>query len=177
MYTGGVNYNKVAGLAVQLKEVASPEFKEYCKQIVQNTHALAAYMGGKGEKFITGGSDNHLLMWDVRPHGLTGSKLEKVLEQMHITTNKNSLIGDKSAMNPGGIRIGMPAMTTRGFKEKEFEKIGEFLIKSVEVAKRIQDKSGKALKDFLPAVEADEELKKLSEEVKDYTRKYSLPGV
>lgn len=59
-------------------------------------------------------------MWDVRPHGLTGNKLEKIYDYMHITVNKNSIIGDKSAMTPGGVRLGTPAMTTRGLLEKDF---------------------------------------------------------
>lgn len=105
--------------------------------MVKNTRAMHAYMASKGEVFITGGSDNHLLMWDVRPHGLTGSKVDKVLEKMHITTNKNSLVGDKSAVNPGGVRLGTPSMTTRGMKEAEMEKIGEFLIKGISICKRI----------------------------------------
>jgi len=71
----------------------------------------------EGELLITKGTDNHLLMWDVRPHSLTGSKVEKILEQANITVNKNSVVGDKSALTPGGIRIGTPALTTRGFKE------------------------------------------------------------
>lgn len=74
-----------------------------------------------GELLITDGTDNHLLMWDVRPHKLTGSKVEKLLEYANITVNKNSVVGDKSALTPGGIRIGTPALTTRGFKEAEFE--------------------------------------------------------
>lgn len=78
-------------------------------------------MAAKGEKFITGGTVNHLLMWDVRPHGLTGSKVEKLYDKMHITTNKNSVVGDKSALVPGGIRIGLPAVTTRGMKEGDME--------------------------------------------------------
>lgn len=84
-----------------------------------------------GELLITKGTDNHLLMWDVRPHSLTGSKVEKILEQSNITVNKNSVVGDKSALTPGGIRIGTPALTTRGFKEQEFEKIGHFLIRAI----------------------------------------------
>ena len=86
---------------------------------------------------ITDGTDTHLLMWDVRPHGLTGSKVDKVLDLMHITTNKNSIVGDSSAMNPGGIRIGTPAMTTRGMKEPEMARIATFLLKAIEITKRI----------------------------------------
>lgn len=91
----------------------------------------------KGEKFITGGTDNHLLMWDVRPHGLTGSKLEKVFDKIHITTNKNSVVGDKNAVNPGGIRLGTPAVTTRGMKEKEMETIADFLLKGLQITLKI----------------------------------------
>ena len=79
-------------------------------------------------KLITDGTDCHLIMWDVRPHGLTGSKVDKVLDTMHITTNKNSVVGDRSAINPGGIRIGTPAMTTRGMREPEMVRICTFLL-------------------------------------------------
>lgn len=77
-------------------------------------------------------------MWDLRPHDLTGSKVEKVFDYMHITANKNSIVGDKSAVNPGGIRLGTPAMTTRGMKEPEMEVIATFVLKAVEISKRIQ---------------------------------------
>lgn len=95
----------------------------------------------------------------MRPHELTGNKVEKVLDLMHITANKNSLIGDKSAINPGGIRLGTPAITTRGMKEPEMQIIANFLLKGIEISKRIQNTSGKALKDFLVAIEKDEEIK------------------
>mmetsp|Transcript_25365 Transcript_25365/g.24718 ORF Transcript_25365/g.24718 Transcript_25365/m.24718 type:complete len:139 (-) Transcript_25365:31-447(-) len=135
------------------------------------------YMVAKGEIFITGGSDNHLLMWDVRPHGLTGSKLEKIFDKMHITTNKNAVVGDKSAANPGGIRLGTPAMTTRGMKEAEMEAIAGYLLRGVELAKKIQEKSGKQLKDFVPALDNDEDINKVAEEVKAFSKKFSIPGV
>jgi len=76
-------------------------------------------------------------MWDLRPHGLTGSKVEKVLDMIHITANKNSVVGDKSAVNPGGIRLGTPAMTTRGMMEADMEVIASFLVKAVEISQRI----------------------------------------
>ena len=97
------------------------EFKQYTDQVCKNAKALADALIKNGEKLITDGTDNHLIMWDVRPHGLTGSKVEKVLEYMGITANKNSVVGDKSAANPGGVRLGTPAMTTRGLVEKDFE--------------------------------------------------------
>lgn len=94
-------------------------------------------MKKKGEKFITDGTDTHLLMWDIRPHDITGSKAQNLFDKMHITTNKNSIVGDKSAINPGGVRIGTPAVTTRGMKEPEMEIIADFLLRGLEIAKRI----------------------------------------
>merc|ERR1719482_1354455 len=110
--------HQIAGLATQLKEVATPEFKAYAKQVRANAQALAKFLIGKGYKLTTNGTENHLMLWDLRPLGLTGSKVEKVLEMAHITLNKNAVHGDVSAMSPGGVRIGAPAMTSRGLKEK-----------------------------------------------------------
>jgi glycine hydroxymethyltransferase len=93
---GGPHNTNIAGIAVQLKEVNTDEFRTYSKQVVANAKALTEALAKRGEKFITGGTDNHLLMWDIRPHDLTGSKAEKVFDKMHITTNKNALVGDKS---------------------------------------------------------------------------------
>ena len=96
MLQGGPHNVSIGALAIQMKEVASPEFKEYSIQVVKNARTLAAALITKGEKLITDGTDCHLLMWDLRQHGLTGSKVEKILDYMHITTNKNSIVGDKS---------------------------------------------------------------------------------
>jgi len=101
--------------------VATPEFKTYAEQVVKNAKALAAAFMERGEKIVTDGTDCHLLLWDVRPHDLTGSKVQNALDAVHITTNKNTIVGDKSAINPGGIRIGTPAMTTRGMVEEDMK--------------------------------------------------------
>lgn len=76
--------------------VATPEFREYAVQVIKNARALAQKLIDLGEQVLTGGTDTHMVMWDVRPHDLTGSKVEKVLEAMSMTVNKNSLVGDKS---------------------------------------------------------------------------------
>ncbi len=177
MLQGGPHNTNIAALAVQLKEVASEDFRNYSKQVITNAQALFNALKKSGEKFITDGTDNHLIMWDVRPHDLTGAKVDKVLDKMHITTNKNSLVGDKSALNPGGVRLGTPAMTTRGMKEPEMEVIAQFLLRAISISKRIQGQVGKQLKDFLPALDADEEIKQVGEEVKAFASKYSIPGV
>jgi hypothetical protein len=80
-----------------------------------------------GYKIVTGGTDNHLVLWDLRPEDITGSKMEKACDLVHITLNKNAVVGDVSAMAPGGCRIGAPAMTSRGLKEADFEAIADML--------------------------------------------------
>jgi len=94
-------------------------------------------MMDNGEKLICSGTINHLVMWDLRPHGLTGSKVEKVLDMMHVTTNKNSVVGDKSAVTPGGIRLGTPALTTRGMLEQDMVTVANFLGRAVAISLRI----------------------------------------
>lgn len=138
---------------------------------------MADALMAAGEKIITSGTDTHLVMWDVRPHDLTGSKVDKVLDCMHVTTNKNSVVGDRSAVTPGGVRLGTPAMTTRGMKEAEMVKIVDFLLKSVAVAKRIQTDAGRKLAEFNPAVEADAEIATLKGEVHAFASPYPMPGV
>jgi glycine hydroxymethyltransferase len=177
MLQGGPHNVSIAALACQLKEVATPEFKAYSEQVVKNAQALAKSLMDKGQKLICDGTVNHLVMWDLRPHGLTGSKVEKVLDLMHITANKNSVVGDKSAVNPGGIRLGTPAMTTRGMLEGDMEIIASFLVKAVDISLRVQEKAGKKLTDFIDHLAADEELKQVGDEVKAFATQFSIPGV
>jgi glycine hydroxymethyltransferase len=127
MLQGGPHNHQCAAIAAQLKQVATPEFKEYSKQVIANAKALADELMRLGNKLVTNGTDNHLLLLDVRPQGLTGSKLEKACDEVHITLNKNTIIGDKSAVTPGGVRIGTPAVTTRGYLEKDMRQVGVFL--------------------------------------------------
>jgi len=96
MLQGGPHNHQIAALACQLKEVVSPEFHEYTRQVVRNSQALAKALADKGQTILTGGTVNHIVMWDLRPHGVTGSKIEKALDTIHITVNKNSVPGDKS---------------------------------------------------------------------------------
>jgi glycine hydroxymethyltransferase len=176
---GGPHNHQIAGLCTQLKEVASPEFKVYIKQVKANASALCDFLVKKGYKMATNGTENHLMLWDLRPLGLTGSKLEKVLELAHITLNKNAVHGDVSAMTPGGVRIGAPAMTSRGLKEADFLQIGEFLHRGVTIALEAQTVSGKKLADFTKAVtEGDFKAKidALKVEVEAWAGKFPMPG-
>merc|ERR1711879_1030545 len=95
---GGPHNHQIGGLAAQLLEVNTPTFVEYSKNVVANSKTLAEKLQGMGHKLSSDGTDNHLLLWDLRPHGLTGSKLEKVCEACSISLNRNTVAGDKSAL-------------------------------------------------------------------------------
>jgi glycine hydroxymethyltransferase len=150
---GGPHNATIGALAVQLKEVAMPSFRDYCGRVVANCRALAAHLTAHGCTVVTGGTDNHLLLLDLRPAGLTGSKMERVCERASLVVNRNALPGDTSPSSPGGIRIGSCGMTTRGATEQDFELIGAFLLRAQEIALAVQGKTGKRLADFTVGLE------------------------
>jgi len=126
---GGPHENIIAGIAVALKEAETGAFKNYAKQVVANAQSLARTLLAGGLKLVTGGTDNHLMVIDLRPNRLTGKDVADRLEQIGIVVNRNTVPHDSaSPFNPSGIRIGTPAVTTRGMKEKEMEIIGESII-------------------------------------------------
>ena len=173
---GGPHDHQIAAIATQLKEVATPEFKEYCIQIKKNAKALAEAMMAKGYKLCTDGTDNHLILWDVRPQGLTGSKIEKVCDLINISLNKNTVHGDRSAQSPGGVRIGTPALTTRGLKEADFVKVADFLDRAVKISLDVQKTSGKKLKDFVAALPSNKDIPVLAKEVATFATSFPMPG-
>merc|ERR1712046_547693 len=111
---GGPHNHQIGGLAAQLLEVDTPDFVDYAKNVIVNAQTLAASLIERGHKLASDGTDNHLILWDLRPHGLTGSKVEKVCEAASMSLNRNAVHGDDSALSPGGVRIGSPSMTSRG---------------------------------------------------------------
>ena len=145
---GGPHNHQIAALATQLMEVNTEEFRDYITQVMLNAKALSNHLMNHGFKLVTDGTDNHLLLVDLRNKGVTGSKVEYIAECVDISLNKNSIFGDTSASNPSGIRIGTPALTTRGFTEADFVKVGDFIIEVVELSRLIQNESGKKLVDF-----------------------------
>ena len=173
---GGPHDHQIAAIATQLKEVASPEFKQYCVQIKKNAKALAQALMDMGYTICTNGTDNHLLLWDVRPLGLTGSKIEKVCDLINISLNKNTVHGDKSAQSPGGVRIGTPALTTRGLKEADFKKVAAFLDRAVKISLDVQKSSGKKLKDFVAALPNNKDIPVLAHEVAEFATSFPMPG-
>ncbi|EGC37984.1 serine hydroxymethyltransferase [Dictyostelium purpureum] len=174
---GGPHENVIAGVAVALKEAATDDFKEYAKQVQKNAAAIGNALMSKGYKLVTNGTDNHLILWDLRPQDLSGSKLEKACDVANITVNKNAVHGDTNAIAPGGVRIGSPALTSRGLKEADFEKIAEFLDRIVKISLEIQSRVGKKLVDFVGEIHKSKELLDLKQEVEKFSSQFTLPGI
>merc|ERR1719421_1894974 len=174
---GGPHNHQIGGLACQLAEVQTAEFKAYSKQVVENANTVAQALKDKGHKLASDGTDNHLVLWDVRPHGLTGSKLEKVCELASISLNRNAVHGDASALSPGGVRIGTPAMTTRGCSPEDFKKIGEFLDRCCQIALKVQKEKGKKLNDFVEGLDQNADVVALKKEVEAWAIGYGYPGI
>jgi len=146
---GGPHNHTITALAVALKQAQAPEFKEYQQQVVKNAKALGESLVSSGFDIVSGGTDNHLLLLDLRSKGVSGGKGETICEYVSLVLNKNTIPSDKSAMNPNGLRVGTPAMTSRGFVEEDFVKVGEFLARAMNVAKEVQELAGsKKLVDF-----------------------------
>ena len=129
---GGPHENNIAGIAVAFKEALEPGFKEYARQIRANAKALERKFTEFGWRLMFGGTDNHLLLIDVSPQGLSGKEAQVALDKAGITVNKNMIPDDpRSPMDPSGIRLGTPALTTRGMKESEMEQIAEWIREAV----------------------------------------------
>ena len=125
---GGPLMHTIAAKAVAFKEALLPEFKEYQQQVINNASSLAASLADKGFRIVSGGTDTHLMLVDLTTKGLTGKVAEEALDKAGITTNKNGIPFDtQSPFITSGIRIGTPAVTTRGMKEGEMDKIAEFI--------------------------------------------------
>ena len=156
-FQGGPHENNIAGKAIAFKEALEPEFREYAIQIKKNAKVLEHQFDSMCYKLMFGGTDNHLLLIDVTTKGVTGSEAEKALDKAGITVNKNMIPDDpRSPMDPSGIRLGTPALTTRGFKEAEMEIVAGMI--------------DRAITNF----QNDEELEKIRLEVKELTAKFPL---
>ncbi|HEX9272435.1 MAG TPA: serine hydroxymethyltransferase [Candidatus Binatia bacterium] len=129
---GGPLMHVIAAKAVALKEALSPDFKGYQQQIVKNAQALAQALMSQGFRLTSGGTDNHLMLVDLRKSELTGKVAQEALDKARITVNKNAVPFDtRSPFVTSGIRLGTPAVTTRGMKEKEMEQIGDFIVRAL----------------------------------------------
>jgi len=174
---GGPHLHQIGGLAVQLNEVMSPAFKRYADQVRTNCRALGEQLTKHGYKMCSGGSDNHLQLWDLRPVGITGSKMEYMCEVVSISLNKNAIYGDRSALSPGGVRIGTPALTSRGFDEASFVSVADFLHRCAQLCVKLQAEVGtKKLKPFKELMVGNAEVAALKAEVQAFARSFRMPG-
>jgi glycine hydroxymethyltransferase len=156
---GGPLMHVIAAKAVCFHEALQPGFKEYQRQITLNAKALAASLSLKGYRLVSGGTDNHLMLVDVRPKGLNGKEAQETLDQAGITVNKNAIPFDtESVFKAGGIRVGTPAVTTRGMKEEAMMEIADLM--AVALSARGNTKV----------------LDKIKSEVREMTAGYPIPG-
>ena len=149
---GGPLMHIIAAKAVSFGEALTDEFKEYQKQIILNAKVLAEELGKNGFRLVSGGTDTHLVLLDVRSKNLTGKKAEALLDQVGVATNKNTIPFDpESPFTTSGIRIGTPAVTTRGMKEEQMKEIAEIITLALDESidrKEIQDKVSKLCERF-----------------------------
>lgn len=156
---GGPHNHQTAAIAVALREAAQPAFKEYGAQIVKNAQRLAAKLSDKGYELVTGGTDNHLLLIDLTNKSVKGAEAEKSLGLAGITVNKNTVPFDqRPPFDPSGIRLGTPALTTRGMKENEMDQIAEW----IDIA--------------ITAGGNQAKLDNLHNQIKEFTKAFPLPG-
>ncbi|OQV05211.1 hypothetical protein CLAIMM_09990 [Cladophialophora immunda] len=196
-HQGGPHNHTITALAVALKQAQTKEFKEYQKIVLSNAKALAerlgnsAYTGGLGYNIVSGGTDNHLVLVDLKSKGIDGARVERVLELCGVAANKNTVPGDKSALRPGGLRMGSPAMTTRGFQPGDFTRVAEIVDRAVSIAIKV-DKSARsdaeakgkknpgAVKSFLDYLNDGAEVAEiltLRQEVEDWVGTFAEPWV
>ena len=129
---GGPLMHIIAAKAVCFEEALRPEFKEYQKQVISNAKALAGSLMNEGLRLVSGGTDNHLMLVDLGPDGMSGKEVEQLLDRAHITLNKNSVPNDtRSMFATSGLRIGTPAATSRGLKEEDFALIGRLIARVI----------------------------------------------
>ncbi len=159
-FQGGPHENNITAKAVAFKEALSEEFEIYANQIIKNAKVLEKKLKENDFQIAFGQTDNHLLLIDVTSKGVSGKEAEHALDLAGITVNKNMIPDDtRSPMDPSGIRLGTPAITTRGMKEPEMETIANFIIRAIENTKN------------------EEALTKIKSEVKEFARKFPVPGI
>lgn len=175
---GGPHNQSITALAVALKMGATPEFTAYQEQVLKNSQAMGASLLKCGLNLVSGGTDNHLCLIDLRAKGVNGNKSEIACEEASIVLNKNTIPGDKSAMNPNGLRVGAPAMTSRGLVEEDFTKIGEFIGAAVDCAVEVQKLSGPKIVDYRRVIKESPpaSLTNLKAEVENFASRFPTIG-
>ncbi|TKA66265.1 putative serine hydroxymethyltransferase, mitochondrial [Friedmanniomyces simplex] len=194
-HQGGPHNHTITALAVALHQAQQPVFKEYQRAVLENAKALAARLGegkesgGLGYNVVSGGTDNHLVLVDLKDKNVDGARVERILELVGVAANKNTVPGDKSAMKPGGLRMGTPAMTTRGFQAGDFKRVADIVHRAVNITKMLDgkaveaaEKSGRknpksvnAFREYVKEGEECVEIMELRREVEDWVGTFALP--
>lgn len=194
-HQGGPHNHTITALSVALKQAQTNEFKAYQEAVLVNAQAFAKRLGdpkdkgGLGYTIVSGGTDNHLVLVDLKPQGVDGARVERVLELVGVASNKNTVPGDKSALKPGGLRMGTPAMTTRGFQADDFVRVADIVNRAVTITQRL-DKAAredaeakgrknpgsvKAFIEYLGEGENESEIVQLRSEVETWVGTFALP--
>lgn len=177
---GGPHNHAIGAIAVAMKHAQSDEFRAYQQQVVKNAQQLSRGLQDKGYRVVTGGTDNHLILVDLRSVGLNGARGERILEEVEIACNKNTVPGDKSAMNPSGIRLGTPALTTRGLKEQDIDQVVNFIDLGLQLARDISQAAGPKLADFERLLNQDETFRQrvhdIHQQVEAFAASFPMPG-
>ncbi|KAL4749387.1 hypothetical protein BDW72DRAFT_204839 [Aspergillus terricola var. indicus] len=194
-HQGGPHNHTITALAVALQQAQSTEFKTYQETVLANAKSLAERLGGStssgglGYNIVSGGTDNHLVLVDLKNRGVDGARVERVLELCGVASNKNTVPGDRSALKPGGLRLGTPAMTTRGFQPEDFRRVADIVDRAVTITQRLDKlakesaaskgvKNPNTVKAFLEYVGNGEEISEivqLRQEVEDWAGTFNLP--
>jgi len=187
---GGPHQHQIAAISVALHEASSPDFITYQKQVKQNAKVFADEMSKLGYKIQSGGTETHLFLMNVAVKGVDGARAEMVLEHIDISVNKNTLPGDTKPLVPSGLRIGTPALTTRGFNEQDIIKVAHFLDRGIKIAKHILDLNPNAQssliayrkefeafckKDDAGEIDDDLSVKKIRSEIQSFANKFPMP--
>jgi glycine hydroxymethyltransferase len=178
---GGPHDHQTAAIAVALGEAMKPEFKEYAHQIVKNAKVLANALMKRGVKLVSDGTDNHMILIDLTEEGKgSGVFLQEALDLANITLNKNTIPADPSSpFYPSGVRLGTPAVTTRGLKEREMEIIADWIVRVINEIKKYQLPADKAqIKDYLirfrNEIKENNNISQVKKEVVEFCKKFPL---
>lgn len=177
-HQGGPHNHTITALAVALGQAKTPQFKEYQQAVVENAKVFADALQSKGYTLVSGGTDTHLILIDLKPKNIDGARAEIVLELINIAANKNTVPGDKSALVPGGLRVGSPAMTTRGFGPDEFRNVADYIDEAVNIAIKIKMDAGpkSKLADFRQLAEGRSDIENLKKRVTQWAQTFPVPG-
>ena len=188
-HQGGPHNHTITALAVALHQAQTQVFKDYQKTVLLNAKALANRLAELGYNIVSGGTDNHLVLIDLKSKDLDGARVERVLELVGVASNKNTVPGDMSAMKPGGLRMGSPAMTTRGLLPDDFTRVAEIIDRAVTLTQQLDKQakedaeskgrknpgSVKAFTEFLGDGNEINDIVELRREVEGWIGTFSLP--